>query len=158
MFLFVISGFCLLFGWMLFLAESLSSLRKYFFLVGIHCSVYIINSLLAANSMCSWEPHLLDCKPWLIKVFHHFMRFTIRTAYIFYFLTLSKGIGDAQSFLGYVLPTRVSFRIRFSCTSVTGGIWWTEASCGSGSIIDTRVGNYMGNARIRERRERISEA
>jgi len=45
------------------------------------------------------------------------MRFTIRTAYIFYFLTLSKGIGDAQSFLGYVLPTRVSFRIRFSLAS-----------------------------------------
>jgi len=32
-FRFVISDLCLLFGWMLFLAESLSSLRKYFFLV-----------------------------------------------------------------------------------------------------------------------------
>jgi len=102
MLLFVISGFCLLFGWMLFLAESLSSLRQYFFLVGIHCSVYIINSLLAANSMCSWEPHLLDCKPWLIKVFHQFMRLTIRAAYIFYFFTLSKGIDDHRRIQGGV--------------------------------------------------------
>jgi len=35
------------------LAESLSSLWKYFFLVRIHCSVFIIYSLLAANYMCS---------------------------------------------------------------------------------------------------------
>jgi len=53
-FTFVISGFCLLFGWMLFLAESLSSFWKYFFLVKIHCSVYIINSLLAAT-VCAVE-------------------------------------------------------------------------------------------------------
>jgi len=30
-------------------------------------------------------------------------------AYIFYFFTLSKGIDDAQSFLGYVLSTKLFF-------------------------------------------------
>jgi len=52
--LLIISGFCLFFGWMLFLAESLSSLWKYYFLVRIHCTVYTIHSLLSANCMCSW--------------------------------------------------------------------------------------------------------
>jgi len=37
-------------------------------------------------------------------------------AYIFYFFTLSKGIDDAQS-LGYVLSTKLFFRIRFSSAS-----------------------------------------
>ena len=45
------------------------------------------------------------------------MRLTIRVAYIFYFFTLSKGIDDAQSFLGYVLSTKLFFRIRFSSAS-----------------------------------------
>jgi len=40
------------------------------------CSIYIINSLLAANCMCSWAPHLFDCKPRLIKFSHHFMWLT----------------------------------------------------------------------------------
>ena len=110
--LFVISYFCLLFGWILFLAESLSSLWKYFFFVRIHGSVYIINSLLAANSMCSWEPYLFDCQLRLIKVFH-FMRLTIRAAYIFYIFALSKGIDHAQCFLGYVLSTNSSFAFNF---------------------------------------------
>jgi len=38
-------------------------------------------------------------------------------AYIFYFFTLSKGIDDAQSFLGYVLLTKFFSRIRFSSAS-----------------------------------------
>jgi len=46
--------------------------------------------------------------------------------YIFYFFTLSKGIDDGLSFLGYVLSTKPSFclTVLFSitCTSVTGGI------------------------------------
>ena len=54
---------------MLFLAESLSSLWKHFFSVRIHFSVYIINSLLAAKSMCIWASYLFDCKPQLIKLF-----------------------------------------------------------------------------------------
>jgi len=33
----------------------------------MHCSVYIINTLLAANCMCSWAPYLFDCKPRFIK-------------------------------------------------------------------------------------------
>jgi len=85
-FLFVISGFCLLFGWMLFLAESLSSLWKYFFLVRIHFSVYIINSLIAAKSTCIWASYLFDCKPQLIKFFFHdFIRLTIKGGLHFLF-------------------------------------------------------------------------
>jgi len=42
---------------------------------------------------------------------------TIRAAYIFYFLTLSKGIDDAQSFLGNVSLTKLFFRIRFASAS-----------------------------------------
>jgi len=45
--------------------------------------------------------------------------------HFFISLPLSKGADDAQSFLGYVLSTKLSFRILFSsftCTSVTGGI------------------------------------
>jgi len=53
-FLLVTSGFCLLFGWMLFLAESLSRLWDNILLVKIHSSIYIINSLLAANCMYIW--------------------------------------------------------------------------------------------------------
>jgi len=34
--------------------KTCSSQWKYFSLVRIHCSAYIINSLLAANCMCSW--------------------------------------------------------------------------------------------------------
>jgi len=83
--MFVIFDFCLLFGWMLFLAESLSTLWKYFFLVRIHCSVYIINSLLAVNCMCSWVSYLFDCKPRLIKFFHHFMRLTIKGGFHFHY-------------------------------------------------------------------------
>jgi len=41
-------------------------------LVRIRCSVYIINSLLAANCMCSWAPYLIDCKPRLIKFYSSF--------------------------------------------------------------------------------------
>jgi len=121
-FLFVISGFCLIFGWMLFLAESLSSLWKYFFLPRIHCSVYIINSLLAANCISSWAPYLFDCKPRLKSFFSSF-----HAAYIFYFY-LSKGIDDAQGvvfpWLRFVDQIIFSLSIFFSitCTSVTGGI------------------------------------
>jgi len=84
-----------------------------FSLVKIHCNVYIINSLLAANSMCSWVSYLFDCKPRLIKFFlHQFMRLTF-----FYFFTLSKGIAGAQSFLGYDLSNKLFFCIRFSSAS-----------------------------------------
>ena len=57
-----------------------------------------------------------------------------RAAYIFYLFTLSKGTNDARSFLGYVLSTKLSFRILFSAatralTSVTGGLRRTQSSC-----------------------------
>ena len=86
-----------------------------FCLVRIHCIVYIINSLLAANCICSWAPYLFDCKPRLIKFFSSF-----RAAYNqgeLTFFILSKSIDDAQSFLGYVLSTKFFFRIRISSAS-----------------------------------------
>ena len=91
-------------------------------------------------------PHLLDCKPRLIKLFfHHFVRLTIkgglqsRAAYIFFF-SLSKCLDDAESFFGYVLLTKPSFRIIFllfsiMCTSVTGGIMMNRGSYSSESSL-----------------------
>jgi len=125
--LFVISGFCLLFWWMLFLAESLSSLWKYFFSVRLHCSVYITNSLLAANCMCSWVSYLFDCKPLVIKYLIISCGLQSRVAYIFYLFTLSQGLDDAQSFFGYILSTKLFFHIRFSLAScahpLQKGLW-----------------------------------
>ena len=92
---FVIFGFCLLFGWMLCFAGSLSGLWKYFFYI---ISVYIINSLLAAKGMYSWVPYLFDCKPRLIRCFHRFMRRSIKHGLRFlFFFTLSKGIDQCSS-------------------------------------------------------------
>jgi len=63
--------------------------------------------------------------------FHHFVRLAIKCglqsrAACMFFLTLSKGLDDAWSFLDYVLSTKLSFRILFSSASrahsVTGGI------------------------------------
>jgi len=45
------------------------------------------------------------------------MRLTIKGGLHLLFFTLSKGIDDAQSFLGYVLSTKFLFRIRFSSAS-----------------------------------------
>jgi len=49
-----------------------------------------------------------------------------RAAYIFYFFTLSKGIIDAQSFLGCIFLNQTFFsqsmRFNITCTSVTGVI------------------------------------
>jgi len=115
---FVISGFCSLFGWMLILAESLSSLWKYLFLVRIHCTVYIINSLLAANCMFSWAPYLFDWKPRLIKFIASFHAAYNQERLTFFILfTLSKVTDDAQSFHGYILSTKLFFLIRFSSAS-----------------------------------------
>jgi len=46
-------------------------------------------------------------------------------AYIF-FVTLSKCLDDAQSVLGYISSTKLSFRILFPSQE---GLWWTEGSC-----------------------------
>ena len=102
---------------MLFFAGSLSSLWKYFFLVRIHCSVYVINSLLAATCLCSRVSYLLDCKPRLMKFFHDFMQLTTKGGLHFYFVTLSKGIDDAVfPWLRFVDPI-IFFRILFSSAS-----------------------------------------
>jgi len=56
-----------------------------------------------------------------------------RAVYNFYFFTLSKGIEDAQSFLGYVLSNKLSFPVLFSLASRAHpsqqGLRWTESSC-----------------------------
>ena len=126
-FSFVISGFCFLFRWMLFLAESLSSLWKYFFLVRIHCSVYyIIKCLLVACCMCSWVSYLFGCKPQLIKFFHHFMRLTIKGGLYFLFLYFIERYRRRSVFpwLRFVDQILLSHSIFFSTTftSVSGEI------------------------------------
>ena len=72
-----------------------------------------------------------------------------RAVYIFYFFTLSKGRDDAKSFLGYVLSTKLSFRIQFSLASIAypskQELWWTEGSC-SGVNIITRVAKNTKHA------------
>jgi len=45
------------------------------------------------------------------------MRLTIKGGLYFLFFALSKGMDDAQSFLGYVLSTKLFFRIQFSSAS-----------------------------------------
>jgi len=136
-FLFVISGFCVLFGWMLILAESFSSLWKHFFLVRIHSSVYIINSLLAANHMCSCVPYLFDWKPRLIKVFHRFMPLAIKGGlhYLFFCFIGRYRWRSVFPWLSFADQILLSHSIFFSitCTSVTGGIvinrrqlWWCK--------------------------------
>jgi len=62
-----------------------------------------------------------------------------------YFFTLSKGIYDAQSFLGYVLSTKLSFRILFPLTSC--------AHPSQESMMNRRqtwVANKMRNVLVRE--------
>jgi len=77
-------------------------------------------------------PYLLDCKPRVNNFFSSFCaaynqgRLTIEGGWLF-FISFSKCLDDTQSFLGYVLLTKRSFRIIFPhfsimCTSVTGGI------------------------------------
>jgi len=50
--------------------------------------------------------------------FHHFVRLTIEAVYTFV-SSISKGLNDAQSFLGYVFSTKLSFRIIFPLFSIT---------------------------------------
>jgi len=113
-------------AWLRACAESLSSLWKYFFLVGIHCSVYIINSLLAANCMFSWAQHLFDCKPRFIQFFFHFMRLTIKGdlhLLLFCFIEKHKW-HSAFPWLRFVHQILLTHPIFFSitCTSVAAGI------------------------------------
>jgi len=73
-----------------------------------HTSIYIINSLLA---VCAVEHRIYSIKPRFIKFFfHNFMRLTIKGGLHFLFF-------DDQSFLGYVLSTKLFFRIRSSSAS-----------------------------------------
>ena len=63
-------------------------------------------------------PYLFDCKPRLIKLFSSIHAACNQGQLTFLiFFTLSKGIDDAQCFLGYVLSTKLFFRIRFSSAS-----------------------------------------
>jgi len=83
---------------------------------------------------------VLDCKPWLIKA-----------AYIFYLFTLLKGIDDTQSFLDYVLSTKLTFCILLCSASPAHTsqeeVWWTEGSY-SGVGIITKVANYTRNVLV----------
>jgi len=60
----------------------------------------------------------------------------------FYFFTVLKGIGDAQSFLAtFCRANSCSFRTRFFSASRSHssqeGLWWTEGCCSGVGIIDT---------------------
>jgi len=73
------------------------------------------------------------------------MLLKIKGGLYFYFFTLwGEGIDNAQSFLGYVLSTKLSFRILSSCASRAHPsqeeIWSTQGSCIGVNII-TRVAN-----------------
>jgi len=61
------------------------------------------------------------------------MRLKIKGGLHFLFLYLSKDIDDAQSFPGYVLSTKLPFRIPFSSVPRAHpsqeGLRWTEGRC-----------------------------
>jgi len=63
----------------------------------------------------------------------------------FHFCTLPKGIEYSQSCLGYVLLTKLSFRILFSSASRAHpspeGLWWTDYRCSVANIITRAVKN-----------------
>ena len=151
--MFLISGFCLWFGWMLFLAESFSILWKYFYFVGIHCSVYIINSLLAASCMCSWALYLFDCKPRLINFFFIILcGLKSRPAYIFYFIERYRW-RSVFPWLRFVDQILLSQSIFFSitCTYVTGGIMINRRQLLGWSMRETHEYANVANASQRLR-------
>jgi len=89
-----------------------------------------MNFLLAANCMCGWAPYLFNCKSRLTKLFHHFMRLTIKGGLqllFFYFIERYRwrSVFPWPHFVDQIL---LSHSIFFSimCTSVTGGIMITR--------------------------------
>ena len=100
------------------------TMTLHLFLVRVHCSVYIINSLLATCCMCRWVSGLFNCKPRLIKFFH-FMRSKITGGLHFLFLYFIEGCRWRSVFpwLRFVDQTFLSQSIFFSmCTSVKRAI------------------------------------
>ena len=104
--MFVISGFCLLFGWMLFLAESLSSLWKYSFLVRTHCNVYVRGyqpfwnrKLLFGTDSCEglpvwythfWNKNLLNLSSIMLSVSFIKLKIFINVKTLIMFMLLSE--------------------------------------------------------------------
>jgi len=92
----------------------------------IHCSVYITNFLLPANSMCSWAPYLFECKPRLTKIFRHFMRLTTKGGlhFLFFYFIERYRWRSVSSWERFVDQILISHSIFFSitCKSVTEGI------------------------------------
>jgi len=107
------------------------------FLLRIHCSVYIMNSFLAACCMCRWVSGLFNCKSRLIKFFHHFMWLKITGGLHFLFLYFIERHRwrSVLPWLNFVDQTlhRHSIFFPIMCTSVTGGmminrrqLWWCK--------------------------------
>ena len=125
--LFVIFGFCLLFGWMLFLAESLSSLWKYFCLS--KNTPQCLYHKYSSRSLLYVQLSIVFIRLWgtAYKVFSSFHAVYNQGRLKFFFFTWSKGRDDVQSFLSYVLSTKLFFRFRFSSASCAHpsqqGLW-----------------------------------
>jgi len=102
------------------------TMTLHLFLVRIHCSVYITNSLLAAYCMCRWVSGLFNCKPRLMKFFLHFMRLKITGGLHFLFLYFIERHRWRSVFpwLSFVDQALLSHSIFFSimCTSIAGRI------------------------------------
>ena len=64
-------------------------------------------------------PCSLDCKPQLVKLFSSFLAACNQGRLTFFFFSLAKSLDDDQSFLGYVLSTKLSFCIIFPLFSIT---------------------------------------
>ena len=116
-FLFVISGSWFLFGWMWFLAVTLSSLWKYFFLARYTVALISL-TLFSQLIVCAVEHHIYSIvSRGLYSFFMVSCGLQSMAAYIVYFFTLPKDTDDAHSFLGYVFSTKFFFRILFFSTS-----------------------------------------
>ena len=110
------------------------TMTLHLFLVRIHCSIHITNSLLAAYCMCRWVSGLFNCKPRLMKFFLHFMRLKITGGLHFLFLyfierhrwlSLAKFCRPSSSFAFDFLQHNVhpSQEVHpCTCTSIAGGI------------------------------------
>ena len=100
---------------------------------------------LETNTCGARAPYLVDCKRRLTKRFSSFRAVYNRGRLTLFFFSLSKCLDDAQSFLGYVVSTKLSFRILPSFwhlvhTPSQEGSWWTEGTCIGVSFIITYVG------------------
>ena len=100
------------------------------------CFLVSIHSVVAPNATQRDKTYnevlyIFDCNWRIIKLFSSFLAaFNQGRLTFLYFFTLSKGMDDAQPFLGKVLSTKLSFRILLSSASRAHpsqvGLWWNS--------------------------------